>query len=412
MQLTERHMVKRNNPMFKDCEAICFASKNIYNRSLYLIKQDWTNNQSYNVLNNLNEVMKNEDCFKAIPCNVAQQTVRMVQKVYKSYFALIKAKQSGKLTENQIVKEPKYLNKTKGRFVAQYTTRVISKKHFNKRHVVKLSQIDIEVHTKIQRYEDIACVRVVPRNDIYYIEVIYNIPDIEQLKSNRTYSAIDLGVNNLATMTFSEKGEIPIIINGRPLKAINQYYNKKLAKLKSKLTIKGKHTSKAVRKLTNKRNNKVNDYLHKASRKIVNLLSEKDVRMLIIGKNDGWKQEVNMNDTNNQNFVDIPHSRFVDMLKYKCEQKGIRVVLTEESYTSKASFLDLDEIPNYNKDNEEKYKFSGYRKERGLYKSKKQKCCINADVNGSYNIMRKVVSTVFSKGIEGVVVHPTVINVN
>lgn len=411
MQLTERHRIKRNNVMFKDCDNICFASKNIYNRALYLIKQDWINNHSYNVLNNLNEIMKHEDCFKAIPCNVAQQTIRMVQKTYKSYFKLIQAKKQGKLPSELIVKEPKYLNKTKGRYVAQYTTRVISKKHFQKRGVVKLSQIDIEVKTKIKNYEDIAVVRVVPYNDEYYVEVIYNIPDTPQLKSNRKYAAIDLGVNNLATVTFSEKGEIPIIINGRPLKSINQYYNKKLAKLKSNLEIRnGKKTSHKIRKLTNKRNNKVNDYLHKASKKIVNLLAEKNVRMLIIGKNDRWKQEVNMKKENNQHFVQIPHSRFVSMLTYKCEQKGIKVVMVEESYTSKASFLDLDELPKYGDGNIPK--FSGYRESRGIYKRHGKKERINADVNGSYNIMRKAITTAFAKGIEGVVVHPRIININ
>ena len=393
--------------MFKHCEDICFASKNIYNRSLYLIKQDWNDNASYEVLNNLNEVMKHEDCFKAIPCNVAQQTVRMVQKVYKSYFKLIKAKQAGRLPEEQKVKEPKYLPKTKGRYVAQYTTRVISKKHFQKRGVIKLSQIDIEVKTKIQRYEDIAVVRVVPTNDEYYIEVVYNVEDTPQLKSNRTYAAIDLGVDNLATVTFSERGKRPIIINGRPLKGMNHYYNEKLSKLKSALELRnGKKSSRKIRKLTSKRNNKINDYMHKASRRIADILSKYDVRMLIIGKNDGWKQNVNLGKKNNQNFVLIPHSRFVDMLTYKCEQKGIRVVLVEESYTSKASFLDLDPIPKYGEEGE--FEFSGYRETSRLYKRKGVKGRISADVNGSYNIMRKAVPTVFEKGIQGVVVRPLV----
>ena len=411
MQLTERHRVDRNNTMFKQCEDICFATKNIYNRSLYLIKQDWENNQSYDVLNNLNEVMKTEECFKAIPCNVAQQTIRMVQKVYKSFFKLLKAKKEGKLPEGQEVNEPSYLNKKKGRYVAQYTTRVISKKHFQKRGVVKLSQIDIEVKTKIKDFKDIAVVRVVPKNDEYWVEVVYNVEDVPQLKSNRTYAAIDLGVNNLATVTFSKNGKQPLIINGKPLKSMNQYYNKKLARLKSELdTRNGKKSSRRTRKLASKRNRKVNDYLHKASKMIVNELVKDDVRMLIIGKNDGWKQDVNIGTQNNQNFTGIPHSRFVGMLTYKCEQKGIRVVLTEESYTSKASFLDLDPLPKC--DDTDIPEFSGYRECRGLYKRKGISERINADVNGSYNIMRKAIPTAFAKGIEGVVVRPLVLNVN
>ena len=411
MQLTERHRVKRNSNMFNECETICFASKNIYNRSLYLIKQDWTNNHSYNALNNLNEVMKTEECFQAIPCNVAQQTVRMVQKAYKSFFRLVKAKQNGKLPEGTNVNEPHYLNKTKGRYIAQYTPRVISKKHFQKRGVVQLSQINIEVKTKILHYEDIAVVRVVPQNDEYYIEIVYNVPDVPQLKSNRTYAAIDLGVNNLATMTFSQKGKQPLIINGKPLKSINQYYNKKLAKLKFTLETRNKRkSSHATRKLSVKRNNKVNDYMHKASRLIVNVLTKADIRTLIIGKNDGWKQGSDIGGQNNQNFVSIPHSRFVDMLSYKCEQKGIKVMLVEESYTSKASFLDLDPLPVYGKD--ETPTFSGYRESRGLYKRKGVKERINADVNGSYNILRKAIPTLFNKGTEGVVVRPCILNVS
>ena len=132
--------------------------------------------------------------------------------------------------------------------------------------------------------------------------------------------------------------------------------------------------------------------------------------MLIIGKNDGWKQDANIGTQNNQNFTGIPHSRFVGMLTYKCEQKGIRVVLTEESYTSKASFLDLDPLPK--KDDTDIPEFSGYRESRGLYKRKGIVERINADVNGSYNIMRKAIPTAFAKGIEGVVVRPLVLNVN
>ena len=411
MQLTERHRVKRNSEMFKACEAICFASKNIYNRSLYLIKQEWEQRQFYDVLNNLNEVMKKEECFQAIPCNVAQQTVRMVQKVYKGFFRLIKAKQEGKLPKETEVNEPKYLNKTKGRYVAQYTPRVISKKHFQKRGVIKLSQIDIEVKTKIQRYEDIALVRIIPQNEEYHIEVVYNVEDVPQLKSNRTYAAIDLGVNNLATVTFSEKGKQPLIVNGRQLKSINHYYNKKLSKLRSALEIRNKKkSSHATRRLAIKRNNKINDFMHKASRRIVNILVRDDIRTLIIGKNDGWKQGANMKKQNNQNFVSIPHSRFVGMLSYKCEQKGIKVMLVEESYTSKASFLDLDPLPRYGEGKAPT--FSGYRESRGLYKRKGVKERVNADVNGSYNIMRKAIPTLFGKGIEGVVVRPSVLNIS
>jgi putative transposase len=186
---------------------------------------------------------------------------------------------------------------------------------------------------------------------------------------------------------------------------LNQFYNKTKASLQSLL--KGKQqTSKLIQKLTASRNNRVDTYLHQASRWIINHLDRNGIGKLIIGKNPLWKQEVNNGKTNNQNFVSIPHARFIEMLIYKGEMKGIEVITTEESYTSRASFLNLDLIPNYSDAPAKEIKFSGYRETRGIYKLKGQKTRINADVNGSYNILRKVIPTAFSQGIEGVVVRP------
>ena len=171
-----------------------------------------------------------------------------------------------------------------------------------------------------------------------------------------------------------------------------------------------KKSSKKLRLLTNKRNNKVDNYLHKASKKIVKTLVTNNMSKLVIGKNDGWKFEASMSKKSNQNFIQIPHSRFIQMLQYKCEKEGIRVIIQEESYTSKASFLNLDVIPIYDKNNDTIHIFSGYRKSRGLYKNKFSNNSINADVNGSYNILRKAIPNVFTNGIEGFVVNPKVIN--
>ena len=178
-----------------------------------------------------------------------------------------------------------------------------------------------------------------------------------------------------------------------------QSINEKLNKIKS---------SKKTRKLTNKRTNKIDNYLHKASKKIVSIAKENNLNTIVIGKNDGWKQDTNMTKNNNQNFVNIPHSRFIQMIQYKCEIEGIKVILQEESYTSKASFLNQDFIPVYNKTDGIISEFSGYRKSRGLYKIKGENTLINADVNGSYNILRKAFPNVFSNGIEGIGVFPLV----
>jgi putative transposase len=308
---------------------------------------------------------------------------------------------------------PHYLDSENGRFVASYTNQAISKKIFNKTHKIKLSLINIEFKTKIENFIDINCVRIVPRIGYYVIEVIHTIDTKPIMDDNDRYLAIDLGVSNLATITSNDKNILPVIINGRPLKSMNQFYNKKLAYYRSMLEKRNKkYTSKRINKLTLKRKNKIDNYLHKASKEIVKMCVDNNINTLIIGKNNSWKQESNMGKRSNQTFVNIPHSRFIDMLRYKCEIEGINIKLQEESYTSKASFLNLDYIPTYKAKSNAKHGFSGYRYRRGLYKIRGEKVFINADVNGSYNILRKAIPRAFSDGIEGFGVNPTVITVN
>jgi len=208
----------------------------------------------------------------------------------------------------------------------------------------------------------------------------------------------------LAAVTSNQKGFKPFLINGRPVKAVNNYYNKKKADLQSQL--KGnKKTSKRIQRLSTKRGFKIDDYLHKSSRFIINQLVENNISTLVIGKNENWKQGISIGKANNQNFTSVPHARFIEMLTYKAERVGIKVIITEESYTSVASFLDGDFIPVHGSPEALAVKFSGRRVKRGLYKSKIG-IKFNADINGSYNIIRKVVPDAFGNGIEGVVVHP------
>jgi putative transposase len=250
-------------------------------------------------------------------------------------------------------------------------------------------------------------VRIVPRLNYYVLEVVYAQAETNLNLAKSNIAAVDLGVNNLATVTSNKKGFIPFIINGRPVKAINQFYNQKKARLQSQL--KGSKTSKKIQKLSTKRSLKIEDYLHKASRYIVNHLIENNIGTLVIGHNPDWKQGINMGAKNNQNFVQIPFSSLIQKLQYKAELVGISVIIQEESYTSKSSFLDLDEIPNFCQGI--KHKFSGKRIKRGLYQSSNGRK-YNADVNGSLNILRKVVPNAFSNGIEGVVVHPIKVTLN
>ena len=410
MKLTERHIITKSHSNYNECDDLCFKSKNIYNKSLYLIKEDLLNNK-YDVLNKLFNYMKLEDSFKELPMKIATATTIQIQKIYKSFFKSMI--DYGKIPSKYKNKpeQPRYLHKTNGRFIVSYNYQAISKKVFKKVNKIKLSGTNIEFYTKITEFDSIDCVRIIPRLGQYIIEVCYTFNEKKQIRDNKRYGSIDLGVSNLATFTSNIKGFQPLIFNGKPLKSINQYYNKKMSLMKSTLElVNKKKSSNNLRKLTNKRNNKVDNYLHKASKEIVKILTDNNISKLVIGKNDGWKFESKMSKQTNQNFIQIPHSRFIQMIQYKCEKEGIRVIIQEESYTSKASFLNLDVIPIYDKNNSIKYEFSGYRKSRGLYKINNSSKVINSDVNGSYNILRKAIPNVFANGIEGLVVNPKVIN--
>jgi putative transposase len=288
-------------------------------------------------------------------------------------------------------KPPKYKDSTTGRFMLNYTKQAILKGN-------KLSGTNIVVKTSKQNINEI---RILPNSDkTYTIEVVYTVADVPKKENNGKIASIDLGLNNL--MTIGSNAAKPIIINGKPLKSINQYYNKKNAYLQSKLRD-NKKTSKRIQKLTSKRNNKINDYLHKATTLVINYLVSNDITTLIVGYNKEWKQRINIGSKNNQNFVGIPFLRVIEILEYKCELKGITLTKTEESYTSKTSFLD-NEMPK------KQESYLGRRVKRGLFKSASGKA-INADLNASLQIMKKVVPNAFSNGIEGFVVSPTVITV-
>ena len=290
---------------------------------------------------------------------------------------------------------PNYLKKDTGRFVVTYTNQAISKKSL-KEGVIKLSKVDAVFFSK---KDNIQQVRIIPKNNIIVVEVLYKVEDADNLADNERYASGDLGVNNLITL--GSNVIKPIIINGKPLKSISQYYNKKVAKLKSELK-NGKKPSRRIKSLTDKRNNKIKDYLHKSSTIVVNHLISNDLNTLIIGKNKGWKQDINIGKRNNQSFVQIPHAVFISMLEYKCKLRGINTVITEESYTSKCSFLDDEGI-------KKQTIYKGERVKRGLFKSS-DGSLINADLNGSLNILRKVVGNFNYNPIE-VCSTPTVITV-
>jgi len=402
MILVEKHIINKTHSYYNECDELCFKSKNLYNQALYNVRQHYFETKKYlNYVDNYH-VTKNQASYSELPAKVSNQTIKLVDQNFKSFFGLIK-------THGSIAKIPKYLDKVNGRYIIKYEKQAIGIKEFKKTGKLKLSKTNILINTKIENWNNIKEVRIVPRTYHYVIEVAYEKKEKENFY--KKIAAIDPGLNNLATIVFND-GKAPILINGKPLKSINQYYNKEKARLQSELELKQKkYKSNGLTKLTNKRNNKINDYLHKASRLLVNQLVSNKTGILVIGKNIGQKQDTNMNKINNQNFVQVPIFRFLNMVTYKAQLEGINVIFQEESYTSKASFLNLDNIPIYGKKTETEYKFSGYRKKRGLFKIIGCNKTINADVNGGYNIMRKAIPNVFTDGIEGFAVTPIKFNV-
>lgn len=387
MILVEKHDIHKKSKHYNALDYFCFKAKNLYNSTLYAVRQYYFENKKYLSYANINKqfIKEHNPDYYALPTKVSQEVQRLVDKNFKSFFNHLKKKKG-----NEKIRIPKYLHKEKGRQVVEFTKQAIS---FNNKNVpkgyLKLSGIDMLIKTKVPNVE---FARIVPKGNKITIEIGYEVKE-KPLKENENYASIDLGINNLATITFTNRKAL--IINGKPIKAINQYYNKKLAELRSKQVLhnKNKRTTNRICSLTNKRNNKISDYLHKSTHYIVNQLVSNNISTLVIGYNKEWKQGINIGKKNNQKFMQIPFLMFIKQLIYKCKIEGIAVELQEESYTSKASFLDKDEMPIRNSDNTDPNEFSGRRVKRGLYKTAEGKL-LNADVNGSYNILRKFLKAV------------------
>ena len=372
--LVERHFIKRGNKYYSEIDRICFLSKNLYNSTLYAVRQHYSKTGeylNYNAVNYLFTHDKQVD-YCALPRKVSKNIQMLVDKNYKSFFQIVK---SG----SKQCRLPRYLDKVNGRQVTLYCKQALS---FKKPGYVKLSGSDIYIKTD----KDVQFVRLVPKNGYYVVEIGYYKACSEILTDNSRYASVDLGVNNLATLTSNVFK--PIIVNGKPIKSINHYYNKKISEYKLKLLkVNNRKTSNRLKNINLKRYNKINDYFHKSSKFIVNHLVSNGINTLIIGYNEGWKQDTLMRKNSKQNFIYIPFLNFIHQLQYKCYLVGINVIVTEESYTSKCSFLNQDYIPTYGVD-DELLNITGKRVRRGLYKNDNG-IYINADVNGSYNILRK-----------------------
>lgn len=407
--------ISPTNPLWKICDNICFKSKNLYNLSNYVIRQHYFENQKWIGQKELWNQLKKTECYNDFGHqSISNQVFRDIIENWISYFNSLKSFKKSPDSFKSPPKIPRYKDKLKGRFQTCYVISGTSPSisySYSKTGIIRFlgrEKFEIPVPDYIKGKKIKECI-IVPKLSHYSIIVNYEDKCEHIELDEKQFASIDLGINNLLTIT-NNIGLQPIVMNGRPIKSINQYYNKKLASLQSKLPP-GQHQSTVTRRLTRKRNNKIKTECHRITKYVINYLLENKVKTLIIGKNIGWKDNINIGSVNNQKFVIIPFNMIISQLKYKFEQYGGIIKLQEESYTSKASFLDLDQIPTYSNQQETKYSFSGKRVRRGLYQSV-DKHKINADVNGSYNIMRKAVPNIFDNGIEGVVLHPRLISID
>ena len=412
MQLVEQHVIDRKDPRYSVIDEAAFKSKNLYNAALYEMRQVFIHQGIYLSYEEMDTRMQPHEAYKALPAKVSQHVLKQLADAWKAFREAKAAYEEDPSKFTGRPRLPKYKHKTEGRNILTYTMQAVSRgKRSLQRGTIKPSMLPIEVKTQ-QDPKQIDQVRIVPRNGHYVVEVIYCKAPVQAHVDPSFCIAIDLGVTNLAAITSNREGFVPRLVNGRTLKAMNQWYNKRMKELKlCLLKADRERVTRQMEQLTNKRNRQVNHYLHAASKRMIDFLVKEGVGTIIVGKNPLWKQEAGMGRRNNQNFVSIPHARFIDMLTYKAALVGIQVEVQEESYTSQASFLDLDPIPTYKPGDETEYTFSGKRigRRNRLYRAKDGKI-ICADVNGSYNILRKRKPDAFAhvdaKGIAAYVVQP------
>jgi putative transposase len=409
MQLVEQHCIGKSDPRYPIIDEAAFKSKNLYNAANYEMRQAYIQTGTYLNYNEVQRRMQSHEAYKTLPAKVSQQILMVLDKNWKAYREALKAYYDDPSKFLGRPKLPKYKHKTEGRNILVYTIQAISRdKDGLKGGIIRPSMLDIEVRTQ---HKAVNQVRIVPRKGFYVVEVVYEQEAKPTAVDPSLIAGIDPGLDNLIALPSNKPGFVPLVVNGRGLKSTNQFYNKRKAELQSKLGHTG--TTRRMERMTNKRNRRVDHELHAVSRWVIDLLVAEGIGTLVIGKNDGWKQEANMGKRNNQHFCQLPHARLIQMLTYKADLVGIRVVLTEESYTSKASFLDRDPLPAYGKTNGEKPTFSGKRIKRGLYRAS-DGTLINADVNGAGNIIRKVAPDAFGQRVvedgegkvQSLVVHP------
>jgi len=386
MQLVERHLIKPGHELYGVLDGLTFKAKNLYNHGLYLYRQSYFERKkspdkpvlSWVDIDKSLRRQGHED-VRALPSKVANAVLKNLGEAITSYWKLVRLKREGGL--GQKPKLPNYLHKTEGRYPVSFNYQTFgSKRGSNQELILCPRGINLPIPTKVEHPKQ---VRIVPKHNNFVIEVIYNVEE-QEVKSTSRYAGIDLGVDNFATVTFSTRNS-PLIIKGLELKSINQGYNRLISKAQSLLPAPQK-TSRSIHRLWSRRSWTLQTKIHQITAFLTTLFDEMQIEKVFIGKNVNWKQRLPFGKAVKQRFAYLPYETFIEQLCYKCQLHGITVVAQEESYTSKASFLDNDDIPVYGEAGNPK--FSGHRIMRGLYQSGNGQL-INADVNGSYNILRK-----------------------
>ena len=416
MKLTEVQIINESHQHYEGLRDLLHKSKNLYNAGIYTVRQFYfesiKNNNENKYLNyyetyKLFVQTKNIDYY-SLPADISQSVLKQVDRNFKSFFALLKKKQKGKY--NKPINIPNYKDKEGYNYITINAAKLGIQ--FMKDGTLTIpNTAPNKIQFKVKNYSTCTQVRFIPCKGYIKMEAIYNYNEPILKEDNGNYLSIDLGINNLCTCTSNITNSF--LIDGRKLKQINQKYNKYKGKLQSKLPT-NKYWSNKLSDITKKRNFRINDYLHNCSGYIVNQAVSNNINTIIIGYNKGWKQDINMSRINNQKFTEIPFYTLVNQIIYKGQMKGIRVILQEESYTSKASFFDNDIIPTYKEGTIiDSKNFSGQRVKRGLYKTK-YGLLINADVNGSLNILRKYLKcnsdAIIQPADMGFVVNPLRIN--
>ena len=412
MILTSQTIIKPSNIFYNMFDEFCFKAKNLYNVALYHLRQAYFEKRfspNYNSMDKMLKQEKSNDYTEMPMASSAQWTLMNVFQDWKSYKESVKSYQKTPEKFLGKPKMPRYLHKTKGRAVVYLTNQNVKLRdgilYFPNSFNGFSIPLDFDIEGNINNIKQ---VRIIPKNLHFSVEIVYETADKPIKENNSCYLGIDLGIDNFATIV-SNDGSQPMLINGKGLKTLNKHWNKRISHLREvetamngyEITTKTKtgetnktkvsNQTKQQTILTNKRNNQVKDFCHKASKKIVELAIKRGCNTIIVGKNDGWKQESKMSKIVNQSFVQIPHAMFINMLEYKCQIHGLNFVSINESHTSKTSWLD-DEEPKHHE------KYLGKRVKRGLFKSALG-TLINADVNGALQIIKKVFPKAKADGV-------------